>query len=214
MIEEALLKRFLNGGTTNIFEGDAAVVAFFNAEHPVPGGYEQDQRESFLTASLQAVIKVLDPLTLVGGIAYSKPDVDQQVYNGAFQSYDPGSQVNYRAAVIYEPPSGLNLYASYSESYLPNLRIDTDYNVLAPLSGKQYEVGAKYLLNPRLLLTAAVFQIDENNVGVFDAMVDGEALYRASDVRHRGLELEATGQLTPRWQLKNGLALLDPRIGT
>ena len=64
----------------------------------------------------------------------------------------------------------------------------------------------------RLLLTAALFQIDERNVAVYDTMVDGEALYRASSVRHRGLELEATGQIISGWQIKGGVALLDPKI--
>ncbi|WP_037406833.1 TonB-dependent receptor, partial [Shinella sp. DD12] len=85
-------------------------------------------------------------------------------------------------------------------------------DVLPPVRGRQYELGAKYLVNRRLLLTASLFDIRESNVAVYDTMVDGEALYRSADVRHRGLELEATGQITDRWQLKGGLALLDPKV--
>ena len=33
-----------------------------------------------------------------------------------------------------------------------------------------------------------------------------------SKVRHRGFGLEVTGQITDHWQLKSGLALLDPRV--
>jgi iron complex outermembrane receptor protein len=202
----------LTGGTANLFSGDRAVSNVFNSLSTVPGGYEQDQRMNYLTGSGQAVIKVAGPLTVIGGISYSKPDITQQVYNGAFQSYDPGDQVDYRGAIVYEPIAGLNLYASYSESYEPNLRIDTSFNVLPPVQGQQYEVGAKYLLGRRLLLTAAVFDIKENNVAVYDTMVNGEALYQAEDVRHRGAEFEATGQITDRWQIKAGLALLDPKV--
>jgi len=185
---------------------------FFNSLTPVPGGYEQDQRMNYLTGSVQAVVKVAEPLTLVGGIAYSKPSIDQQVYNGDFRNFDPGDQVNYRAAVVYEPIKDLNLYASYSESYEPNLRIDLNHDVLPPLNGKQYEVGAKYLPNRKILLTAALFEIRESNVPIYAAFVNGETLYTASAVRHRGLELEATGQLADRWQVKGGVALLDPKV--
>ncbi|MBW4329664.1 TonB-dependent siderophore receptor [Stakelama sp. CBK3Z-3] len=201
-----------DGGTANIFDGDQAVSDAFNALTPVPGGYEQDQRMNYLTGSAQAVIKVADPVTLVGGIAYSRPKVDQQVYDGAFQQYNPGNQLSYRAAAIVTPARGLNFYGSYSESYQPNLRIDVGHDVLPPVKGKQYEIGAKYLLGHHILLTGALFQIDESNVAVYDTMIDGEALYRAAGVRHRGAELEATGAITDHWQVKAGLALLDPRV--
>ncbi len=203
----------LTGGTTNLFNGDAAVSAFFNAETAVPSsGYEQDQRMNYLTASTQAVIKPVDFLTLVGGLAWSSPKISQQVYNGAFSSFNPGDQVNYRAAAIVEPVKGLNLYFSYGESYQPNLRIDPSLHVLPPVQGKQYEIGAKYSPTKALLLTAALFSIDEKNVAVYDSFVNGESLYRAENVRHRGLELEATGHLTESWQVKAGLALLDAKV--
>jgi len=200
----------------DIYAGDAAVSAIFNTLTPNPSSsYEQDQTMNYLTASSQAVVKVMNPLTLVGGIAYSRPTVDQQVNEAPFQNFSPGSQVNYRGAVILEPVPGLNFYGSYSESYLPNLRVDTNFNVLPPLTGKQYEIGAKYLsAEDKLLLTAALFDIREKNVAVFDEQVGIEALYRAEDVRHRGLELEATGRVTRSWQVRGGLALLDPKVTT
>lgn len=204
----------LGGGTgaPNIFDGDREVSDYFNSLTITTSNYEQDQRMNYLTASSQAVVQVARPVTLVGGIAYSKPTVDQQVYSGSFQNYDPGDQVDYRAAVIVTPTTGLNLYASYSESYAPNLRIDVEDKVLAPVQGKQYEVGAKYLPTPRLLLTAAAFDIEESNVAVYDTTVSDEALYQAEGVRHRGLEFEATGRLTDRWQARGGVALLDPTV--
>lgn len=203
----------LTGGTTNLNAGDAAVAAFFNAETAVPSsGYQQDQRMEYLTGSSQAVIKPVERLTLVGGIAWSSPKISQQVYDGAYANFDPGSQVNYRAAAIVEPAQGLNLYVSYGESYQPNLRIDPSLHVLPPVQGKQYEIGAKYSPNSALLLTAAVFSIDEKNVAVYDSFVNGESLYRAENVRHRGVEMEATGHLTDRWQVRAGVSVLDAEV--
>lgn len=204
------------GPEPDIYQGDAAVSGIFNSLVPNQGSsYQQDQTMNYLTASSQAVVKPMNPLTLVGGIAYSRPTVDQQVNEAPFRNFSPGSQVNYRGAVILEPVQGLNLYGSYSESYLPNLRVDTDFNVLPPLTGKQYEIGAKYFsADDKLLLTAALFDIRERNVAVFDEQVGIEALYRAEDVRHRGLELEATGHITRSWQVRAGVALLDPKVTT
>jgi len=220
-----IFERGLGGATEtpNIYSGDQAISDIFNTLTPscapvsactnTDDFYQQDQRMNYLTASSQAVVKILNPLTLIGGIAYSKPMIDLQVYNGSFQSYDPGSQVNYRGALVYEPVKGLNLYASYGESFEPNLRVDVNHDVLPPLQGRQYELGAKYLLpSEKLLLTAAVFDIRESNVPVFDQQVGIEALYRALAVRHRGLELEGTGFVTTHWQVRAGVALLDPKV--
>lgn len=210
----SIFERFLSGGTAaaNIYSGDRAVSDFFNTLVPGTENYQQDQKMSYLTISSQAVIKVLEPLTFIGGIAYSKPMIDLQVYDSPWQDFDPGDQVNYRGTITYEPIEGLHLYGSYSESYQPNLRIDINHNVLPPVKGKQYEIGAKYFLNKKLLLSAALFDIRENNIAVYDTMVNGEALYKAKEVCHRGLELEATGQIVNRWQIRGGVALLDPKV--
>lgn len=207
-----IFEHYLNGGTANIYGGDAAVSNLFNSLGVAAGSYEQDQRMNYLTASTQAVVKVASPLTFVGGFSYSKPTINYQTYSGPWQDLSPEGQTSYRAAVIFEPIAQLNLYASYSESYQPNLRLDTSYSVLPPLNGRQYELGAKYLPNSRILLTAALFDIHESNVAEYDTMINGEALYRAEGERHRGLELEATGQLADRWQIKGGAALLDPKV--
>ncbi len=200
------------GPNPNIFAGDAAINDIFNAFTPT-NTYQQDQRMNYLTASTQAVIKVSRPLTLVGGVAYSQPRIDQQLYFGSFNNFDPGNQMNYRGAVLYEPIERLDLYASYSESFQPNLRIDRNYRVLAPLSGTQYEIGAKYRPHQAILLTAAAFEIREKNIAVFDfADVNGESLYRAEDVRHRGIEVDATGRVTRRWQVRGGFSVLDPKV--
>jgi iron complex outermembrane receptor protein len=201
-----------SGLTPNINNGDQSISNIFNSLVPGTNTYQQDQAMRYLTGSMQAVVKVANPLTVVGGISYSQPKIDQQINFGATKSLDPGGQTSYRGALIYEPIKGLNFYGSYSESYQPNLRVDANFEVLPPLEGKQYEIGAKYLPNGRILLTAAVFEARVSNVPVYDTSIGGEAIYKASDVRHRGLELEATGRLTDRWQVKGGFALLDPKV--
>jgi len=219
--EYSIYETFLDG-TANIFSGDAVLSNYFNTGLtavpitglPNPAGfYQEDEQMDYVTGSTQAVLKILNPLTLVGGVAYSYPWIDDQQYEGAWRHLNPGGQVDYRAALIFEPVTGLNLYGSYSESYQPNLRIDVNYNVLPPISGTQYEAGAKYRLpGANLLLTAGVFQLKESNVPTYAATVNNESLYLAEGVRHRGVELEATGQLAERWQFKGGIALLDPKV--
>jgi iron complex outermembrane receptor protein len=194
---------------------DRAVSNFFNSAGIPTGIYKQDQRMDYITGSTQAVIKLANPLTAVGGISVSYPMINMKVGDGSFQNFNPGTQTQFRGSLIYEPIEGLNFYASYSQSFQPNLRIDVNYKVLKPVQGEQYEVGAKYALNKQLLLSIALFQINESNVAVFDmTSPSGQGLYRPAGVRHRGAEFEATGYLTDNWQIKAGGALLDPVVRT
>lgn len=210
--EYAIDESFLNG-TGNINDSDRTLTDTFNHGLTPAGGYQQDQRQNFLTASVQALVKPVQPVTLLGGVSWSRPSIKDQEGSAAPQDLSPGGQVSARAAVIVELVRGLNLYGSYSESYQPNLRVTLDGSTLQPLSGKQYEIGAKYVSpGRRLLLTAALFSLEENNVPQYDVTQNNIAYYKGEGVRHRGLELEATGQITRAWQVRGGLALLDPKV--
>jgi iron complex outermembrane receptor protein len=210
------------GSQPNINWGDDLISTYFNNDL-VPAGsiYQQDEILDYLTGSAQAVVKVLPKVTLIGGVSYSEPWITSQAYSGTPQAYNapwqnlnPGGQTSYRGAIVYEPVKGLNAYFSYSQSFEPNLRIGTNLAVLPPLQGDQYEVGLKYLTpEKRLLLTTALFDIHENNVPVSTGLTNlGESLYQAEGARHRGVELEATGQIIDHWQVKAGLALLDATL--
>ncbi|WP_380872413.1 ferrichrome-iron receptor [Sphingomonas sp. DBB INV C78] len=198
----------------NIFDGVKAIEAIINTAQ-LPGfTYEYGQRLEYLTLSGQAVIKVADPVTLLAGLSWSKPDVSSRL-DGPWVDYSRGGEMSYRGAITVEPISGLNVYASYSESFQPQLRVDVDGAVLPPLTGSQYEIGVKYVSpDRRLLLTAALFDLNQKNKGLFvEQGPDGTDRYKAvGKTRHRGLELEAVGQITAAWQIHAGFALLDPKI--
>lgn len=196
-------------GTGDIDDSDRLLSDVFNHGLTKSGGYLQREQLDYLTGSTQVLLKPLSFVTLLGGVSVSKPWIENS-NGGPTQDLSPGTQVSSRAGLILEPARGLNLYASYSESYQPNLRLDPALQVLTPLSGRQYEVGAKYFTpDRRLLLTAALFSLSESNVPEYDSTVAGETLYKGEGVRHRGLELEGVGQVTRAWQVRGGLALLD-----
>ncbi|MGE0582803.1 MAG: TonB-dependent siderophore receptor [Steroidobacteraceae bacterium] len=198
----------------NIFDGVENIEAIINSADFPGFTYSYGQRLEYLTLSSQAVVKVADWVSLLGGLSWSKPDVSSRL-DGPWVDYSRGGQESYRAAITLEPLAGLNVYFSYSESFQPQLRIDVDGAVLPPLSGSQYELGAKYVTpDRRLLLTAALFDQTQANKGLFDQQgPDGTDRYHAvGKTRHRGLEVEALGQISPAWQVKGGLTLLEPKI--
>jgi iron complex outermembrane receptor protein len=210
------LPDFPAGGTAqaNIFDGVRAIEAVVNTAIFPGFTYSYRQHLEYVTVSGQADVKVSDKVTLLGGISWSKPKTTTTL-DGVSSDFSADGQVSYRAAVTVEPIEGLNVYLSYAESFNPQLKIDVAGRVLPPLSGKQYELGVKYVTpDRRLLLTGALFQVRQANQSVFDKVgLDGTDRYRAvGEVQHRGLELEALGRITDKWQVNAGLSLMDPTI--
>ncbi len=202
-------------GHANIFDGVEAIDAIISSAVFPGAAFLDRRRRKFVTLSGQAVLKVAGPLTLLGGLSYSKPDISTRANDGPWQDFSGDGQMSYRAAATVEPIAGLNVYLSYSESFQPQLTIDINDNVLPPLSGKQYELGAKYVSpDRRILLTGALFDLRQANQGVYDRQgPDGFDRYRAlGEVRYRGMEFEAIGRVTKAWQVNAGLAILDPKI--
>jgi iron complex outermembrane receptor protein len=107
-----------------------------------------------------------------------------------------------RVGLTYETDFGLAPYISYSTAFSPNIGIDNDTGQpLQPTESEQQEIGIKYLLpNSNTLLTAAVFNIDQEN-GVVWEVINSVNTQVQRDMRSRGFELEATTSLD------NGLSL-------
>lgn len=203
------------GDVANIFDGVDAIEALFNSRtYPGIFDYSLNRRLRYFTLSTQASIKVAEPLTLLGGLSWAKPDVSKQSGAGAWQDFSGDSQTSLRLAATLEPVKGLNFYASYSESFQPQLFIDAVGDVLPPLTGEQYEVGVKYVSpDRRLLLTAALFDVRQANQARYDQTIDLIDRYApVGKVRHRGFELQAVGEIAKGWQVNAGLAILDPTI--
>lgn len=123
-------------------------------------------------------------------------------YKGVFTPY---------AGLVYEITDNLSAYASYTNIFKPqgNLR-DREGRLLDPLEGKSYEAGVKaLLLGGKLLATAAVYRIEQDNLAVPDPgqFVPGTSnpAYRgASGTVAKGYELEVVGKITPQWDVSAG----------
>lgn len=110
---------------------------------------------------------------------------------------------------------GLNVYASYGESFQPNFAITSSGSLLDPVTGKTVEVGSKWEpLGPRLLLTAALFRTELDNVAVPDPAFPPNAGFSigGQSQRNQGFEFEARGALTPQLQINLAYTYLDAKI--
>lgn len=123
-----------------------------------------------------------------------------------------------KAGVLYHPNEQTTFYANYSEGFEPqssetiNDEDDLNYGMeIDAMTSKQYELGAKWqLVDDRLLVTAAIFDIAKTGVLVTDYLDDGS--YRTSQVgeqRHKGFEMAAQGAVTDKLFIMTSVMNLD-----
>lgn len=103
-----------------------------------------------------------------------------------------------KAGIIYHPSYNGSIYANYSESFNPvNNVVNDDGSVTErkPEESRQYEVGTKWeLMDSRLLLTAAAFDIEKSNISISE----GGITTQNGIQRHIGAELGAQGQVSDK----------------
>lgn len=126
-------------------------------------------------------------------------------------SNQSASAATYRAALLYLFENGLAPYASYSTSFEPVIGVDASGDAFQPTQAEQVEVGLKYqptFMNA--LFTLAAFDIRQQNV-----LTPGPVLgfsVQTGEIRSRGLEFEARGNVTDTLELIGALTLLDTEI--
>ncbi len=119
-----------------------------------------------------------------------------------------------RAALEFKPTPTQTYYIFYGTSFDPSaeaLTLSTKTADLGPEKAKTFEVGAKdTVLDGRLLLSGAVFQTEVDNAQTNDPENPNVTLLEGNQ-RVDGLELEATGHITQRWEITAGYTYLDGR---
>jgi len=164
----------------------------------------------------QDAIHLTDQWILVGGARYQM--YDQYAGKGIpFTANTNGNGQKWvpRAGLVYRYTDELSFYGSYTESFKPNSTIAPLANKtildgsLEPEQSKSWELGTKLDIPGRITASAALFNIEKRNVLV--QVGDGlTAVYSvAGKVRSRGLELDASGQLTDKWSVIGSYAYTD-----
>ncbi|GAB6853448.1 TonB-dependent siderophore receptor PiuA [Asaia astilbis] len=133
------------------------------------------------------------------------------------------------ASIMYEPFENTTFYFTYAQSYKPvgtDVSSQTASNASigdVPLNGRDlkpqrsdlYELGGKAdFLNKKLGVTAAIFQIEQNNSFTVDDF--GQIITGFQDAgsgrRTRGLEVSATGKITNEWEIYGSYAYMGGKV--
>lgn len=163
-----------------------------------------------------------DQFSILGGlrIDYFKTELEQ---SGASASQSD-TAYNPSAGVIWEPTKDLSLYASFARTHKP---VSTDIAALtgnaaelpsstAPLAPERsdtWEIGGKVdLLDGKLGLTGAIFQVDKDNSYNEVTGLPAGAGDASTGRKVRGVEAGLSGQLTDKWSVFANYAFLDGEI--
>ena len=123
------------------------------------------------------------------------------------------------AGLVYDLSDSYSVYASYTDIFQPQNYRDASGSYLDPVTGKSYEVGVKgEHLGGKLNTSVALYRAEQENVAQRDGTrlvpnaTDG-AYYGARGVVSKGIELQASGELAPGWQLSAGISRTLGRDG-
>ena len=113
------------------------------------------------------------------------------------------------AGLIYDLTPDQSVYASYTDIFQPQSSQDKDGQVLAPVVGKNYEMGWKgEFYEGRLNASAALFMVERDNFAELDPgqmTPSGSSAYRAVDgAKTKGIDLEVSGEIAPGWNVQAG----------
>lgn len=181
------------------------------AEPYNPASSDIVMREHTNSAYTTARFKPADDLSVILGARYTSWETDKRT-----DYYDPAEtdsidnrkehKVIPYAGIVYDINDNWSTYVSYTDIFKPQNNYDANDNVIDPLQGKSYEIGAKgEFFNKRLNVAAAIYKVKQDNLAV--AVVPsaltptGHTIFEAeSGTETRGFEVEVGGEILRNWQ--------------
>lgn len=147
-------------------------------------------------------------LKLIMGARVSGYELDES--NGSH--YNKTAQVSPYTGVIYDLSDTYSVYASYTEIFKPQSSYrDRNDKVLAPVEGKNKEVGIKAeYFDGQLNASLSLFEANLDGVAQTDngqILPDGTQAYRAANgTKSRGFDVDVQGEPGFGWNLYAGLS--------
>ncbi|MNZ25119.1 Ferric-pseudobactin BN7/BN8 receptor precursor [compost metagenome] len=184
------------------WRGDYPLPAFDAA---VDGSSFEDKQKSAYAATR---LSLADPLTLIAGARATWVDSEGESYGRARSREDDA--ITPYAGLVYDLSEQYSVYASYTEIFDPQTRLDASGERLDPVEGRSFELGVKgELFDGRLNVAAATFKTYQDNMAESAGFVGGRQIYDGVDYLSEGYELELSGELLPGLQASAGYTFVD-----
>jgi catecholate siderophore receptor len=198
---------FVHHTTGSFGDGVTSADAFSKYRLNVSSAYVQDQ------------IDVTRWLQLIGGVRFDRFDmtaIDLNVPGGQRRNRID-DKVSPRFGVIFKPVDNVSLYGAYSISYLPSSgdqfsALNDGTLILEPQKFENTEVGLKWQINPKLLFTSTLYELNRTNQPITDPVRGSPFVLPDGATKVRGFEAALNGYVTADWQSILGYAYTDARI--
>ncbi|NNC51755.1 MAG: TonB-dependent siderophore receptor [Erythrobacter sp.] len=181
-----------------------------------PTSRSRDSQLKTLSFYAQEQLQIGEHIELVGGLRWDRFDLDTLDLIGGVEGDRVDEEFSPRAGLIVKPTPDLSIYASYSESFLPQagdqfLVLSPDRSQFEPEKFTNYELGAKWAPLDKVLVTAAIFRLERTNIRAVDP-TDPTLTVLAGESRTEGFELGAVGEVTDFWKANLGYTYLDGEL--
>lgn len=201
------------GFFTNIFTGVSDPLPTVTVGDLTAFGRRGSNEQNRLGVYLQDQIKLLDNLKLlVGGRfdLYDRTSIDRRSNT---TTEDSAQRFSPRVGIVYQPIEPISLYASFSQSFNPDIfSTQADGSPLEPSVGTQYEVGVKgEFLDKRLSATLAAYRINKTNIATTDPN-NPDFSIAVGEARSQGVELDIVGEPLKGWNIIAAYAYTDAEI--
>jgi catecholate siderophore receptor len=168
------------------------------------------------SAYARDTIDITRALQVIAGARFDRFDISAVDMNTNTNRSRVDNLVSPQAAVIIKPIDNLSVYTAYSVSYLPasgdQFSTLTDGTlILQPQKFVNTEIGVKWNVNPKLLFSTAVYNLNRTNQPIPDGNNPG-FFFASGSTLTRGFEASLTGYVTNEWQSQLSYAYTDAHI--
>jgi len=203
----ANLQAMSNGVVTNI-AGNTATASFAGAANLAD---DTSTDLSVFSLYAQDEIKLSDQLTVLLGARFDSFDIEvTDNKTPAKSGSQKDEEITPRAGIIYKPEENISLYASYSQTFLPQsgeqfaeLYSKQKNTGLDPSEFSNLEAGIKWELADDQSVTLAIFKIDQDLVED-----DGAGGSLVKDAEIEGFEAQYLGRISDQWTVSAGYTYL------
>ncbi|MDZ5603152.1 TonB-dependent siderophore receptor [Pseudomonas sp. RP23018S] len=186
---------------SGILAGATPMPSFGVTSEALGQNFQDTQKSVFAGARFS----LADDLHWIAGARMISADGKGDSYGSEHSTREHGEVTPY-TGLVYDLNDAWSVYGSWTKIFNPQYNaVGTDGRLLDPQEGKSMEVGVKgSLMDDHLHLTGALFKTEQRNV-VMSSFYDGrQTLSIPGDIKSHGLELQASGEITPGLDLLAG----------
>lgn len=153
-------------------------------------------------------LNVADPLKVTIGANMLTYKLSGSSY-AVDEKADAHDKITPYIGAIFDLDKQNSLYASYTGIYNPQTSLDRNLKPIAPVEGKNYEIGIKStLVENRLNTSFSMFKNVQENIAQQAGRVGGLTVYDGINATTKGYEFDISGQVTDNLNLTGGFTNL------